>query len=104
MPTGAPEISLGQKYLTTTTSLDPIYMSLDQHRDLKKLTGASPIISTLRGSQGTKNEVPRSLGSRDMASFRFRRPKKAQKGPKSPTTQITVTFDWVEIEPSYFQG
>ena len=40
MPTGAPEISLGQKYLTTTTSFDPIYMTLDQHRDIKKLTGA----------------------------------------------------------------
>ena len=63
-----------------------------------------PIISTLRGFQWAKNEVPRSLRSRDMASFRFRRPKKAKKGPKSPATKITVTFDWFEIEPSYFQG
>ena len=41
MPTGAPEISLGQKYLTRTTSFDPSYNTLDQQRDLKKLTGAN---------------------------------------------------------------
>ena len=35
----APEISLGQKYLTTATSFDPSYNTLDLHRDLKKWTG-----------------------------------------------------------------
>ena len=39
MPARAPEISLGQKYLTRTTSFDPSYNTLDLHRDLKKLTG-----------------------------------------------------------------
>ena len=37
----APKISLGQKYLTTSTLYDPSYNTLDLHRDLKKLTGSS---------------------------------------------------------------
>ena len=35
---GAPEISLGQKYLTTADPFDPNYNTPDQHHDLKKLT------------------------------------------------------------------
>ena len=35
---GAPDISLGQKYLTTADPFDPNYNTPDQHRDLKKLT------------------------------------------------------------------
>ena len=31
---GAPEISLGQKYLTTADPFDPNYNIPDQHRDL----------------------------------------------------------------------
>ena len=38
MAGGAPEISLGQKYLTTADPFDPNYNTPDQHRDLKKLT------------------------------------------------------------------
>ena len=38
MATGAPKISLGQKYLTTGDPFDPNYNTPDQHRDLKKLT------------------------------------------------------------------
>ena len=34
----APEISLGQKYLTTADPFDPNYNTPDLHRDLKKLT------------------------------------------------------------------
>ena len=41
VPTGAPKISLGQKYLTTSTPFGPSYYILDQHRDLKKLTGSN---------------------------------------------------------------
>ena len=37
----APKISLGQKYLTTSTLYDPSYNTLDLHRDLKKLTGSN---------------------------------------------------------------
>ena len=40
----APKISLGQKYLTTSTLYDPSYNTLDLHRDLKKLTGSSVIL------------------------------------------------------------
>ena len=50
MPARAPEISLEQKYLTTTTSFDPSYNTLDQHRDLKKLTG--PNTTSRRGVYG----------------------------------------------------
>ena len=35
---GAPEISLGQKYLTTADPFDPNYNTPDKHRDLKKFT------------------------------------------------------------------
>ena len=35
---GAPDISLGQNYLTTADPFDPNYNTPDQHRDLKKLT------------------------------------------------------------------
>ena len=35
---GAPEISLGQKYLTAADQFDPNYNTPDQHRDLKKIT------------------------------------------------------------------
>ena len=35
---GAPDISLGQKYLTTADPFDPKYNTPNQHRDLKKLT------------------------------------------------------------------
>ena len=38
-----------------------------------------------------------------MASFMFRRPKKAKKGPKSATTQIDLTFYWLKIESSYLE-
>ena len=38
MAGGAPEISLGQKYLTTADPFDPNYNTPDLHRDLKKLT------------------------------------------------------------------
>ena len=35
---GAPDVSLGQKYLTTADPFDLNYNTPDQHRDLKKLT------------------------------------------------------------------
>ena len=38
MAGGAPEISLGQKYLTTADPFDPNYNTPDLHRDLKKMT------------------------------------------------------------------
>ena len=38
MAGGAPEISLGQKYLTTADPFDPNYNTPGLHRDLKKLT------------------------------------------------------------------
>ena len=40
----APEISLGQKYLTTADPFDPNYNTPDLHRDLKKLTCPSTIL------------------------------------------------------------
>ena len=42
----APEISLGQKYLTTADPFDPNYNTPDLHRDQKKLT--CPIIEGQR--------------------------------------------------------
>ena len=42
---GAPDISLGQKYLTTADPFDPNYNTPDQHRDLKKLTCPSIYLS-----------------------------------------------------------
>ena len=41
---GAPDISLGQKYLTTADPFDPNYNTPDQHRDLKKLTCPSVLL------------------------------------------------------------
>ena len=48
MPARAPEINLEQKYLTTTTSFDPSYNTLDQRRDLKKMTGPTLYIFCLQ--------------------------------------------------------
>ena len=41
---GAPDISLGQKYLTTADPFDPNYNTPDLHRDLKKLTCPNTVI------------------------------------------------------------
>ena len=41
---GAPDISLGQKYLTTADPFDPNYKTPDQHGDMKKWTCPSSCI------------------------------------------------------------
>ena len=41
---GAPDISLGQKYLTTADPFDPNYNTPDLHSDLKKLTCPTALI------------------------------------------------------------
>ena len=48
---GAPDISLGQKYLTTADLFDLIYFPLDLHGDLKKLT--CPSVYRLRRVSST---------------------------------------------------
>ena len=52
---GAPDISLGQKYLTTADPFDPNYNTPDQHRDLKKLT--CPTKEQWKMKWGTTNTV-----------------------------------------------
>ena len=62
MAGGAPEISLGQKYLTTADPFDPNYNTPDQHRDLKKLSCPNVICSSPYGgakiAKGISHTIP----------------------------------------------
>ena len=64
MAGGAPEISLGQKYLTTADPFDPNYNTPDLHPDLKKLTcptSYGALLHNLMDCKGPQQEPKKIL-------------------------------------------